>query len=209
MVAAGPVGVLAFQGDFAKHLDLLANMGRRAVAVRSTEDLGAISGLVIPGGESTTIGMLMERFDLLPAVRQRIVEGMPVLGTCAGAILLARDIIGSDQPRLGLMDVSIERNAYGRQIESFEANIDLPRLASTEQHAFTPTTAGGVEAPTKSVQVVFIRAPVITDVGEDVEVIARFEGNPVVVRQKNMLAATFHPELSGESALHRMLFSSD
>ncbi|MFO8065641.1 MAG: pyridoxal 5'-phosphate synthase glutaminase subunit PdxT [Spirochaetota bacterium] len=196
MVATAPIGVLAFQGDFAKHLDLLTDMGLEAVAVRTVEDLGAVSGLVIPGGESTTIGMLMERFDLLPAVRQRALDGMPVLGTCAGAILLARDIVGSDQPRLGLMDFSIHRNAYGRQIESFEADVRVEN-----------TGRGGHDDPSRAaIRAVFIRAPVISGIGSGVEVLASFEGTPVVVRQGNMLAATFHPELSGEPALHKLLF---
>ncbi|MFP4011609.1 MAG: pyridoxal 5'-phosphate synthase glutaminase subunit PdxT [Spirochaetaceae bacterium] len=189
-----PIGVLAFQGDFGKHMDLVASMGREAVPVRSPDHLDGIGALIIPGGESTTIGMLCERFGLLERIRERAGAGLPILGTCAGAILLARDIVGSDQPRLGLLDIEIRRNAYGRQIESFEANLTPAReLAGSDE-----------EAPLRGV---FIRAPLITRVDNNVEVIARFEESPVVVRQGNIVAATFHPELTGEVRIHRLLLT--
>jgi 5'-phosphate synthase pdxT subunit len=194
MVKPEPVGVLAFQGDFQKHIELLAAMDRRAVAVRSPEHLEEVSALVIPGGESTTIGMLMDRFGLLEKVRERAAAGLPILGTCAGAILLAREIEGSKQPRLGIMDLAVRRNAYGRQIESFEADIDLQ-------------AGEGAQAAPRALRAVFIRAPIITAVGPEVEVLARFEDRPVVVRRGNLLAATFHPELSGETAVHELLFA--
>ena len=192
-----PVGVLAFQGDFQKHLELLSAMDRQAVAVRSPEDIANLAALIIPGGESTTIGMLMERFGLIESVRNRAREGMPVLGTCAGAILLAREIDGSDQPRIGIMDIGVRRNAYGRQIESFEADIELGEPANRGSAAGKPEEHGSVRA-------VFIRAPIITRVGRGVDVLARFEDDPVVVRHGNLMAATFHPELSGETAVHRL-----
>jgi 5'-phosphate synthase pdxT subunit len=195
MVDAAPVGVLAFQGDFQKHLELLAAMGRHAQPVRTPEHIDEISALVIPGGESTTIGMLMDRFGLIEKVAERAAAGLPVLGTCAGAILLATDIEKSDQPRIGIMDMTVRRNAYGRQIESFEADIDL--------------ATGGDESRSapRALRAVFIRAPIITAVGPHVEVLARFEGRPVVVRQGNLVAATFHPELSGETAVHSLLLA--
>lgn len=152
--------------------------------VRSPEHLDEVSGIIVPGGESTTIGMLMERFGLLEAIRSRALEGMPVLGTCAGAILLAKDIENSSQPRLGLMDMTVRRNAYGRQVDSFEADIVAPELGN-----------GAVRG-------VFIRAPVIMSVAANVEVLARFEEMPVIVRQNNLMAITFHPELTGDTRLH-------
>ncbi len=195
--STSPVGVLAFQGDFQKHLELLSAMGRRAVAVRSPEDIATLAALIIPGGESTTIGMLMDRFGLIEPVRDRAGDGMPVLGTCAGAILLAGEIDGSDQPRIGIMDIGVRRNAYGRQIESFEADIELREPANRG------SAADGAEQP-DSIRAVFIRAPIITRVGSGVDVLARFEDDPVVVREGNLMAATFHPELSGETAVHRL-----
>lgn len=195
MVTDPSVGVLAFQGDVQRHLQLLAGMNRTAVAVRTPQDLEGVAALIIPGGESTTIGMLSERFGLLGEIRRRVAAGMPVLGTCAGAILLARDIEGSDQPRVGVMDIGVRRNAYGRQIESFEADLELTRSASATE-------------PPRTIRAVFIRAPIITRVGEAVEVLARFEDDPVVIRQANMLAATFHPELTGERAVHRILLEA-
>lgn len=204
--STSPVGVLAFQGDFQKHLELLSAMGKRAVAVRSPEGIANLSALIIPGGESTTIGMLMERFGLIEPVRNRARDGMPVLGTCAGAILLAREIEGSDQPRIGIMDIGVRRNAYGRQIESFEADIELsePAYSGSAGGNTGRGTAGAEPGRHASVRAVFIRAPIITHVGSGVDVIASFEDNPVVVREGNLMAATFHPELSGETAVHRL-----
>ncbi len=198
---SSPVGVLAFQGDFQKHLELLTAMDRRAVPVRSPEDIDNLGALIIPGGESTTIGMLMDRFGLIEAVRSRARDGMPVLGTCAGAILLAREIDGSEQPRIGIMDIGVRRNAYGRQIESFEADVELSEPANRGSAAGEPGRHGSVRA-------VFIRAPIITRVGRGVDVLARFEDDPVVVRQGNLMAATFHPELSGETAVHRLFLGN-
>jgi 5'-phosphate synthase pdxT subunit len=171
-------------------------MGRDGRAVRRPEELGGLSALIIPGGESTTIGMLMDRFDLLQSIRDLAREGLPILGTCAGAILLAREISGSDQPRLGLMDMTVERNAYGRQIESFEADVD-----------FRPPGTGA-DGDAHPLHAVFIRAPIITRTGSEVEVLARFEENPVVVRQGRLYAATFHPELSGERRIHALLLQN-
>jgi 5'-phosphate synthase pdxT subunit len=177
--------VLSFQGDFARHAARLEELGADVVSVRTPEAVEQIDGLVIPGGESTTIGMLMERFGLLEAVRSGVQRGLSLFGTCAGAILLAKDIRESDQPRLGLMDMEVERNAYGRQVDSFEAD-------------FASSFFSG-----EPLRGVFIRAPIIREVREPVETIASYEDLPVVVRQGALLAATFHPELTDDTRLHQ------
>lgn len=180
------IGVLGLQGDVAEHVAALETAGATPVVVRRVDELGSVDGLVIPGGESTTIGKLLARFGLLEPLRRRVQGGMPVLGTCAGLILMASDVIGAeDAPhRLGVLDVSVRRNAYGRQVDSFEAAIDV----------------AGIDRP---VQVAFIRAPAIERIGDGVEVLAEWEDRPVLVRQKHMLASSFHPEITGETAIHR------
>ncbi|MDQ3533182.1 MAG: pyridoxal 5'-phosphate synthase glutaminase subunit PdxT [Actinomycetota bacterium] len=180
------MGVLGLQGDVAEHVAALETAGATPVVVRRVDELGSVDGLVIPGGESTTIGKLLARFGLLGPLRRRVQAGMPVLGTCAGLILMASDVIGAeDAPhRLGVLDVSVRRNAYGRQVDSFEAAIDV----------------AGIDRP---VQVAFIRAPAIERIGDGVEVLAEWEDRPVLVRQKHMLASSFHPEITGETAIHR------
>ncbi|MFP4300738.1 MAG: pyridoxal 5'-phosphate synthase glutaminase subunit PdxT [Spirochaetaceae bacterium] len=178
------VGVLSFQGDFARHAARLEELGAVVVSVRTPEAISQIDGLVIPGGESTTIGMLMDRFGLLETARKAAREGLPIFGTCAGAILLAKEIRNSHQPRLALMEMEVERNAYGRQVESFEATFTSELFA---------------EEPLRGV---FIRAPIIRSVREPVEVLASYEDLPVVVRQGALLAATFHPELTDDPRLH-------
>jgi 5'-phosphate synthase pdxT subunit len=177
-------GVLALQGDFARHAHMLADLGLGCREVRSVEELEGIDGLIIPGGESTTIGKLLVRYEMLDPLKALAGRGLPILGTCAGAILLARDIEGHDQPHLGLMNISVRRNAYGRQIDSFEAEVRLKE--------------GGL------VHGVFIRAPVISSVSAPAEVLAEFEGLPVLVRQGKLLACTFHPELTGDTRIHRL-----
>jgi len=184
------VGVLAFQGDFQRHYELLLSMGIHVRYVRRRDEIEAVDALVIPGGESTTIGKLLERFDLMQLLRDRISDGMPVFGTCAGAILLAKQIEGSDQERIGTMDISVSRNAYGSQIESFEADVSVEILAG------------------EPIRGVFIRAPVIRSTGDGVDVMGTFEGHPVVARQGNMLVATFHPELAGDTRLHAYFAST-
>ena len=179
------VGVLSFQGDFAKHAQRLEELGAAVVSVRTPEAVRQIDGLIIPGGESTTIGMLMERFGLLEAVREEAGTRLAVFGTCAGAILLAKEIRESDQPRLALMEMEVQRNAYGRQIDSFEASFSSREFR---------------EVPLRGV---FIRAPIITRVDAPAETIATYEEHPVVVRQGNLLAATFHPELTEDVRLHQ------
>jgi len=179
------VGVLALQGDFAEHIAMLTRIGVDTREVRKVGDLEGADALIIPGGESTTIGKLMARYGLDAAIRTRAQHGMPIYGTCAGLILLAQEIEGSDQPRLGLMDIAVVRNAFGRQIESFEA--DIP---------FAPT-------PEQPIRGVFIRAPIVSRVGTNVQVLSEFAGKIVAVQQGNLLATAFHPELTDDTRVHR------
>lgn len=165
----------------------------RAVPVRDATVAAEVDAIIIPGGESTTIGMLLERFDMLDLIRGRISDGIPVLATCAGTILLADNINGSDQPQIGGLHVSIRRNAYGRQIESFEADLNVK---DTEWPGWRDGNLLGV----------FIRAPIIDSISDDVDVILEFEGRPVMVRQGPILAATFHPELTGDTRVHEYFF---
>jgi len=182
------IGVLALQGDFEKHEAMLRRIGVDSQQVRKPSDLESVDALIIPGGESTTIGKLMERYGLDVAIRERVAQGMPLYGTCAGMILMARTIEGSDQPRLGVMDIAVLRNAFGSQRESFEA--DLP---------FEP-----FETP---VRAVFIRAPIVTAVGNGVQVLSQFEDKIVAVQQGNLLATAFHPELTDDKRIHRYFLS--
>jgi pyridoxal 5'-phosphate synthase pdxT subunit len=179
-----PVGVLALQGDYAAHLAALAAAGADAREVRSARDLDSVAAMVLPGGESTVMGSLLVRFGFLERLKERIRAGMPVFGTCAGLILLARDLEGRDQPRLGLLDVKVRRNAYGTQVDSFRSPLE--------------TLVPGAER----LEGVFIRAPKILSLGPGVEVLARQGSDPVLVRQGSILAASFHPELNLPSAIH-------
>ncbi|GAB4418683.1 MAG: pyridoxal 5'-phosphate synthase subunit PdxT [Anaerolineae bacterium] len=178
------VGVLALQGAFIEHEKMLQQVGAQAIEVRLPWHLDGLDALIIPGGESTTIGKLAVDFGLLEPLRE-FARHKPVWGTCAGMILLARDI-GRDQPLLGLMDITVSRNAFGRQVDSFETDLHVPALGPEPFHA------------------VFIRAPLVTRVGEGVEVLARLEdGGIVAARQGHWLATAFHPELTGDSRFHR------
>ena len=191
------VGVFALQGDVREHLHVLATLGVEAVRVRRAEELAAVDGLVLPGGESTTMAKLAATFDLLDPLRQRVRDGMPTYGSCAGMILLADRIeAGIDgQETVGGLDVVVRRNAFGRQVESFEADVAFDGLQ-----------------PPGPVHAVFIRAPWVEKVGEGVQVLARVTGGPadgkvVAVRggaQGHLLATSFHPELTGDSRVHRM-----
>lgn len=181
------VGVLALQGDFKEHLEILKKINADGIEVKRPKDLEGLNALIIPGGESTTIGRLMLRFNLFNKIIEKNKKGMAIYGTCAGAILLAKEIIGSPQPRLGLMDIFIERNAYGRQIESFEAEIDVDGIGK--------------------VNGVFIRAPIIKKIGKNVEVLAKHNGDVVVARQNNILVSAFHPELAGNTKIHEYFLS--
>ena len=179
------VGVLALQGDVREHINALSAAGAEAKPVKRPEQLDDISGLVIPGGESTTIGKMAVRFGLLEPLRSAIDEGLAVYGTCAGMILLAGAITEGDQPLIGALDVVVRRNAFGRQNESFEARLAIE----------------GLDAPFPAV---FIRAPWIEKAGGAVQVLAEIDDHPVMVRQDRLLATSFHPELTADNRVHRM-----
>ena len=179
------VGVLALQGAFAAHSHVLADLGAHPLEVRDPADLATVDALVMPGGESTTMSLLLETSGLFDPLAERIADGMPVLGTCAGMILLARDALDGrpDQRTFGAIDITIRRNGYGRQRDSFETDLDVAGL-DTPFHA------------------VFIRAPVVEQAGDTVEVDATVDGHPVLCRQGPIIVAAFHPELSGDSRIH-------
>jgi 5'-phosphate synthase pdxT subunit len=178
------VAVLALQGDFEAHRRKLAEMGIDSFEARRPEEIESAAGLILPGGESTTIWKFFESAPWEEAIRRFAASGRPVLGTCAGAIVLARDVTNPKQKGLGLLDIAVERNAYGRQVDSFVGSVEAPAL--------------GGELPA-----VFIRAPKIRGVGPGVEVLATLDGEPVLARQGNVTAATFHPELTGDDRVHR------
>ncbi len=181
-----PVGVLGLQGGYDPHLRMLSTLGVEAHKVSTLEEIDHISGLIIPGGESTTIGKLLVLHNLLEPLRKKIQAGLCVFGTCAGLILLSHQAEGSAQPLLNVLDVDVKRNAYGRQIYSFEAQVKL------QGENLPPYMAG-----------IFIRAPQITRVGSRVRILASYEDLPVAVQQENILAASFHPELTQDTALHQ------
>ena len=182
MVAAPTIGVLALQGDFEAHAKVLTELGAEARIVRVPADLEGLDGLVIPGGESTTITLGVEREGLAEPLRELARSGTPVFGTCAGMIML-------DRAPLGVLDIECRRNAFGRQIRSFEADLDIPGIAGPP------------------VRAVFIRAPWVEVCGEDVEVLAAVDGHPVAVRQGNVLVISFHPEIAGETRLHELFLA--
>jgi 5'-phosphate synthase pdxT subunit len=178
-------GVLGLQGDFREHLDTFQRLGTAAVDVRRAEQLDEIDALVIPGGESTTIGKLAQLYGFIPKLKERVAQGMSVWGTCAGAIFIARDVPGHPHPLAELMDITVRRNAFGRQLDSFEADLDVPALGPDPFHA------------------VFIRAPLVESVGGGVEVLSRLDdGTIVAARQDNLLATSFHPELTHDGRFH-------
>lgn len=179
------VGVLALQGAFREHAASVSRLGAEAREVRQLKDMDGIDAMIIPGGESTTMGKLLVEWGMLDPLRQRIENGMPVYGSCAGLILLCREIENSDQPRLGVLDAVVRRNAFGRQVDSFETELDIPELGQPP------------------IPAVFIRAPVLTGVGPRVRVLAQVNGQAVAVRQDNVLATSFHPELTPDTRLHR------
>ena len=180
--------MLALQGAFQEHLDTLRAIGVEGVRVREPADLDGISGLILPGGESTTMRLGIDRWGLHEPLLDLARSGAPLFGTCAGMIVLAREIAGGEPPILPLLDVTVERNAFGRQLDSFETELQVPVLGDTPVHG------------------VFIRAPVIERIGPDVDVLARLEdGRIVAVRERNVIATAFHPELAGETRFHRLL----
>ncbi|HEX77781.1 MAG TPA: pyridoxal 5'-phosphate synthase glutaminase subunit PdxT [Dehalococcoidia bacterium] len=184
------IGVLALQGAFIEHISRLNSLSVDAFPVRLPHQLEGIDGLIIPGGESTTIGRLMALYELAPKIRQLAQEGLPIMGTCAGLILLAKEATDLTWEPLGLMDIQVRRNAFGRQVDSFEVDLPIPVLGPQPFHA------------------IFIRAPVIEKVGPDLEVLSQLpDGRAVAVRQDNLLATAFHPELEGDVRFHRYFLS--
>ena len=188
---AGPVGVLALQGDFREHIGLLRRLGAEACEVRLPADLARVKALVIPGGESTTMSILLQTSGLLGPLRARLIQGMPAFGSCAGMILLAREILDGrpDQHHLDAIGIRVRRNAFGRQVDSFEVDLDVKGLLSP-MHA------------------VFIRAPVVERAESGVEILASMDGRPVVCRQGPVLVSAFHPELAGDPRLHELFLKS-
>ena len=183
-------GVLGLQGDFIEHLRTLREMGVEAIDVRRPEQLDEVDALIVPGGESTTIGKLAAQYGIIPKLRERVAAGMPVWGTCAGAIFLAKEVPAHPHPLAGLMDITVERNAFGRQVDSFERDIAIPAIGPEPFHA------------------VFIRAPLISRVGPGVEVMASLDdGTVVAARQGRLMATSFHPELTPDTRLHRHFLS--
>lgn len=192
------VGVLALQGDVREHLAVLQAVGARTASVRTRAELAAVDALVLPGGESTTMWRLARRLELLEPLRERLRGGMPAYGSCAGMILLADRLEGGveGQETLGGLDVTVRRNAFGRQVDSFEADLDFPALG-----------------PGPALHAVFIRAPWVQDVGPDVEVLARVAAGPaagtiVAVRQGPLVATSFHPELTGDARVHALFLGT-
>jgi 5'-phosphate synthase pdxT subunit len=180
------LGILALQGDFAAHGRSLDKLGQPWVEVRYPAEIEGVSGLVLPGGESTTVSKLMTEGSFPDAISALAKRGAPVYGSCAGAIMLASEVTGNKLPSLGLMDILIERNAYGRQIESFIARAPCPILGPPD------------------LEMVFIRAPIVRRAGPGVEVLASWDGLPVFLKQNNILITTFHPELSADTRIHEM-----
>ena len=178
-------GVLALQGDFREHGRVLSSLGVPVREVRTPADLADVDCLAVPGGESTTIGKLAHSAGLVEPIRERAAAGMPILGTCAGMIVMATEVVGGE-PLLSLVDIAVRRNAYGRQVDSFEADLDVE----------------GIDHPVRGV---FIRAPWVERVGDRVRILAEHEGRPVVLEQGNLIVASFHPELVGEARLHEYL----
>jgi 5'-phosphate synthase pdxT subunit len=180
------IGILALQGDFAEHAALLQRIGVTTREVRTPAQLPGLDGLIIPGGESTTMARLLDTYELIEPLKAMASAGQPIWGTCAGAIILARRAPGLDRPNLAVMDIGVQRNAFGRQIDSFETELVISALGEVPFHA------------------VFIRAPVISDTGSGVEVLARLtDGRIVAAREGNLLATAFHPELSQDDRFHR------
>jgi pyridoxal 5'-phosphate synthase pdxT subunit len=183
------IGVLALQGAFREHEKMLQQLGADTVLVKLPKHLDDIAGLVIPGGESTTIGKLMREYGLLEPIREMGQEGLPMFGTCAGMIVMAKEIEGAEEPHLGLMNVRVNRNSFGRQRESFEADLEMPAVGDAPYPA------------------VFIRAPHVTQVGQGVDVLAKYGDRIVAAREGNFLALSFHPELTDDPRIHKYFLS--
>lgn len=186
------IGVLGLQGDYAKHVEMLSGIKNvTAEVVKMPQEIERCDGLIIPGGESTTVGKLMVRYGVDEAIKRRVAEGMAVYGTCMGMIMLAKEIEDSDQPCLGLMDITVRRNAFGRQVDSFECDLKIPAISNGDP-----------------VRAVFIRAPFVTEVRDGVKVLAKLDsGEIVLVQQGNVLAGAFHPELTDDTRVHEYFVS--
>ena len=176
------IGILALQGDVREHARILVKLGAEPIEVKLPQDMEDLDALIMPGGESTTIGMLMRKYKLDSKIKEKHKQGMPIYGTCAGAILLAKDIIGYKQPKLGLADISIKRNEYGRQIESFETELSIKDIGSFNG--------------------IFIRAPTIKSFYNGVQTLSEHKNSPVMIKQDNLLITTFHPELTNDTRIH-------
>lgn len=186
------IGVLAVQGDFAEHIRMVEALGATGREVRLPDDLKGVNGLILPGGESTAMRMLLHRWELVTPIKVMAKRGLPILGTCAGAILLATKIVDGDEPVLSLLDVEVRRNAFGRQLESFETNLVMEGL--------------GDSGRSRTIRAVFIRAPEIVKVGPSARAIATLDdGRIVAARQGRVLGIAFHPEITGERGVHRWL----
>lgn len=179
-------GVISHQGDYSLHMEMLRKLGRRTMGVFAMDDFNKANALVIPGGESTTLIKFFDRLNLWDSMKTRITDGMPIFGTCAGLILLAKEINNNGQKSLGVMDIGILRNGYGRQVDSFESVVESPIFNG------------------KPLKGVFIRAPRITKTGPDVEILASLDSDPVLVKSGKMLGATFHPELTDDRRVHAL-----
>jgi 5'-phosphate synthase pdxT subunit len=179
------IGVLALQGAVAEHIAMLSALGAEAVAVRLPSELNGLDALIIPGGESTTIGKLLSDYSLIEPIRQLARRGFPTLGTCAGLVLLARKVPNLQMEPIGAMDIEVKRNAFGRQVDSFEADLQIPALGNGNFHG------------------VFIRAPIIEKTERGVEILCKLNGSPVAVRQGKMVACAFHPELTDDLRFHK------
>ncbi|MFY3790776.1 pyridoxal 5'-phosphate synthase glutaminase subunit PdxT [Ureibacillus sp. MALMAid1270] len=171
------IGVLALQGAIREHIHQIESLGCKAVAVKTVEDLNGLDGLILPGGESTTMRKLLDRYDLLEPIQALAQQGIPMFGTCAGLILLAKKITGYETPHLGLMDVEVERNSFGRQVDSFEVELSIPSIGD-------------------DIPAVFIRAPHIVSIGDHVEILATYEDRIVLAKDGQFLGCSFHPELT-------------
>lgn len=198
------IGVLALQGAFREHATALEKCGAAARQVRRRRELAGLDALVIPGGESTTIGKLMVSYHLLDEIKRLGAEGLPMFGTCAGLVMLAREVVDGDQPLLGLMDVKVRRNAFGRQVKSFEAPLEIPALPARADAATGSESAINPEVPATSFPGIFIRAPWIEAAGPGVEILATYDGHGIAARQDRMLVTAFHPELTADLRLHEL-----
>jgi len=183
------IGVLALQGAVSEHINMVKSLGVEAVPVKTAEQIKSVDGLIMPGGESTTMGRLITKFELENVIKERISEGMPVYGTCAGMILLAKRIKNYEQFTLGILDITVIRNAFGRQIDSMEVDLNVK----------------GLESPFHAI---FIRAPVAVELGSDVEALASLDEGVVFLRQGNVFASAFHPELGNDPRIHKMFIES-